>query len=1111
MKEIIDNIFIISAMCSLAAGAILAIRKTLGKRAGAWWRSLIWMLLLIRLCIPFGLETSIGVLSRGLVQKFTSTAAYAPAEEHDAVEYTSVTENAEKTGKTAAEFKETTASDGLKKTVSQSEMSEEAPLSNMPDNGYIIINDYSGKEAPKADWLQAGRIIYLCGVFATLVFLVFRAAALSLNLGKLGKCDDAAILECFERIKKQMNVKKDIKILIDKNKSVPALAGILKTRLILPEKTISRMSWDELEYVFIHELTHYKRKDILKLWFAEFVLCLHWFNPVLHIVKSVIRLDIELSCDEKIVSGLHASSFIKYCNVLIMSSVKSYRSSPGIISVNMAGRRGKKLKERLTMINNFSRKRIALLGLAIFIAASLILVSCTTLSSTGMETNLGVTTEVLNENIGHLAETFNLGQYNAEFTSQETMTGRWGVKTLSYPLVTDDEGTEIISLNYVMAKDGVTINEIILKEEKKDYDKLAVSYSDTKRTVDAALLMGIHGISNIGLLDYTYYHYIGSESSFSIEMIKAEEDGASYRLVPYTEKEIEKLEKGLYITARQMDEKIRYLLDNGWLETELELLPEKAYTIMENGKTVIRYPIKTDEEGNEVLTLEYTMAPYNEYIETISTKNTKFFSRELYQELYIDLNLIAGKAYILASENKSNLEYKIEDGKKPVYVNDLKYTEMNEEKNVFCSSLLDSNKNLYVAVIKSSRDPLGVLAPVFEDIECYHPGITGLNIMPADIMGRVAELIDEKYIDTLLKSVSHDSGVSGGKSETYISPSGESGASVVFYFYPVQYEFEHHVEKVTGYPVLTDGRGSEILSLYFVTDTHILYSKGNAIESENGYIKNIHVVYKKYLGNEDTDRMYKDICVLLDAVILQFNDDNNSLPKISDDYYAAPSVIDWNMDGRLKIVYAPDHGTLFASFDSAYAIPYWDGLPYTEDERHPHLGVTLDTMNKKIAWLRENHPDFAEIDLSADVDTEEREFGQKYITYTLETSANGRAQLSYSFSLYSDGVHIKNINIQLHKNMIDDEVLPEAEIRYTKLKDIIDTAFVMAKEGADSHENLSSDNYPFPKLKNQGSPDGLPVVKIFDDEIYLIDASGEMTDGQQIITAEPLLEVLYFK
>jgi len=52
-----------------------------------------------------------------------------------------------------------------------------------------------------------------------------------------------------------------------------------------------------LRYVFLHELGHLKRGDILVNWLMALPLVLHWFNPLVWYAIQRIRVDGESACD----------------------------------------------------------------------------------------------------------------------------------------------------------------------------------------------------------------------------------------------------------------------------------------------------------------------------------------------------------------------------------------------------------------------------------------------------------------------------------------------------------------------------------------------------------------------------------------------------------------------------------------------------------------------------------------------------------------------------------------------------------------------------------------------------------------------------------------------
>lgn len=459
MNEIIYNIFLISAMSTGIILIMLIMRKLIGKSIGAWWRSIVWMILLIRLCIPLSINSPFSIYDSNKVESIISfirqSTTFKEAESQKyTIESPLINESVvpDENSDSNPNIDETTISVSNKDEIKQPSSDNEASsLIQTTDN--IVITDYSTIPTQKTDWLSISYIVYLCGFFASVLYLVFRMITLSLSMKRYEICENKDVLYLFEQVKNQMDVTRNIEILIDKNKSVPSLAGTFKTKLILPEKTILKMTPEQLEYVFIHELTHFKRMDILKLWFVEFVLCIHWFNPVLHYVKSVIRQDIELSCDEKIISKLKDTTFIKYCNVLVISSIKNYRHLPGVITANLAGRNGKKLKERLTMINNFNKKRVWALGIVLLILTSFILVSCTTLSTNDEETNLGITPDEMNEKLDYIVDqhitTHSILTDRSikliDNRSNETITKRQGKKQYPYPIHYLKTKTEVSS------------------------------------------------------------------------------------------------------------------------------------------------------------------------------------------------------------------------------------------------------------------------------------------------------------------------------------------------------------------------------------------------------------------------------------------------------------------------------------------------------------------------------------------------------------------------------------------------------------------------------------------------------------------------------------------
>ena len=95
---------------------------------------------------------------------------------------------------------------------------------------------------------------------------------------------------------------------------VPMLAGLFRPALLLPE---GQVSGELLHYALLHELTHYRRRDIwlkaLMLW----VCAVHWFNPLVWLMARAVERDTELACDERAVGRLTAGERAEYGRAIL--------------------------------------------------------------------------------------------------------------------------------------------------------------------------------------------------------------------------------------------------------------------------------------------------------------------------------------------------------------------------------------------------------------------------------------------------------------------------------------------------------------------------------------------------------------------------------------------------------------------------------------------------------------------------------------------------------------------------------------------------------------------------------------------------------------------------
>jgi len=136
--------------------------------------------------------------------------------------------------------------------------------------------------------------------------------------------------------------------------SAPILIGFLKPTIILPEKEIHS---DELDYIFRHELTHYKRKDLWVNILVLLVSAMHWFNPFVYLMAKVIRVDCEAACDEAVVYGNSIEWRKNYGETIISFIGCDNTKTPALSVLSTYFYRGSKsMEKRLLEIMNTKQK-----------------------------------------------------------------------------------------------------------------------------------------------------------------------------------------------------------------------------------------------------------------------------------------------------------------------------------------------------------------------------------------------------------------------------------------------------------------------------------------------------------------------------------------------------------------------------------------------------------------------------------------------------------------------------------------------------------------------------------------------------------------------------------
>ena len=130
------------------------------------------------------------------------------------------------------------------------------------------------------------------------------------------------------------------------NIETPFVLGVIKPAIYVPSGLTQR----ERSYIVLHEQTHIRRRDHLIKFAAYFILCLHWFNPLAWAAFLLMGVDMEMSCDERVLKVMGAGTKKDYSQSLVRLASQRRVFSGSPLAFGEGG-----VKERVRNILSFGK------------------------------------------------------------------------------------------------------------------------------------------------------------------------------------------------------------------------------------------------------------------------------------------------------------------------------------------------------------------------------------------------------------------------------------------------------------------------------------------------------------------------------------------------------------------------------------------------------------------------------------------------------------------------------------------------------------------------------------------------------------------------------------
>lgn len=235
----------------------------------------------------------------------------------------------------------------------------QAPVQVMPRTSYVVQSDQTafrqaglpvvqnptrwvtGTQAQALSAADTGTVktvditdilltLWLAGVIACVLWQGIGYYRLIRSLkGKSRSVERADLHTILREQCADLVIDREIPLRVSAAADCPMLAGFIHPMLYLPDERISRT---DAVFIFRHELTHYKHGD---LWLKLLLLaarCLHWFNPLVHLIARFAQEDIEAACDDAVVRGHDGAYRRAYGETILRSAIAQSQKRKALVS-----------------------------------------------------------------------------------------------------------------------------------------------------------------------------------------------------------------------------------------------------------------------------------------------------------------------------------------------------------------------------------------------------------------------------------------------------------------------------------------------------------------------------------------------------------------------------------------------------------------------------------------------------------------------------------------------------------------------------------------------------------------------------------------------------------
>lgn len=286
------NFLEISVAMSFVIIFVFIISKMFNNKYKKKWRYFVWLFIAIRLLIPINIKVNKPVID--IVPPDTNVEITVPM-----------------FGRNIGNMKDNF------NTVNENDVNDNANENTSEINQ--DLNEVSNGNTNEIAWVNSKQIklinfiqiVWIAGMVISFLFYLINFIIFKIKIkGHLEKMNS----KLFEQIKSELNIKRNVNLCKCSLINSPVFVGFVSPIILMP---YTNYADEELKLIYKHELIHFKRMDVWYKLILVIASVVHWFNPLVYLMRRYASKDIEYTCDDIVTKDLSLEQRKEYSKVIL--------------------------------------------------------------------------------------------------------------------------------------------------------------------------------------------------------------------------------------------------------------------------------------------------------------------------------------------------------------------------------------------------------------------------------------------------------------------------------------------------------------------------------------------------------------------------------------------------------------------------------------------------------------------------------------------------------------------------------------------------------------------------------------------------------------------------